>query len=328
LKRSETVRKFIKLLIIILPLIITTSCNYKEKINDSNEVKKVALIVKSREDYYWDSVKMGADIAAKEFGVEINYMAPTDENDIDAQIKMVNEAINKEVEAIVLAPSDSKALVDIVNKARNHKIPVIIIDSNLETESINSLIATDNFDAGKKAGEELIKIVGMKANIAIMGYVKGNYTGDQRESGFLDTISKYPNIKMEAKKYCSEDSSLAATLTKSVLKEYPDLNAIVALNSVSTIGVADAIYEMNLKDSIKIIGFDSTPKEIQYIEKNIINATIIQNPFNMGYLSVKNASSLIKLESIEEYIDTGSKVIDKENMFLPENEKLIFPFVN
>ncbi|SHH78692.1 substrate-binding domain-containing protein [Clostridium grantii] len=320
--------KINKLIVIILPLIIATSCSYKQKINASSEVKQVALIVKSREDYYWETVKMGADIAAKEFGVEINYMAPIDESDIDAQIKMVSEAVNKGVDAIILAPSDSKALVDIANKARNHKIPVIIIDSNLETDAINSFIATDNFEAGKKAGEELINLVGEKANVALMGYVKGNLTGDQRESGFLDTLSKYPNIKVVAKKYCSEDSSLATTLTKNVLSEYPNLDAIVALNSVSTIGVADAIYEMNLMNGIKIVGFDSTPKEIQYIEKNVIQATIIQNPFNMGYLSVKNASSSINSEKIEEYIDTGSKVINKENMFLPENEKFIFPFVN
>ena len=320
--------KINKLIVILLTLIIVTSCSYKQKINASSEVKQVALIVKSREDYYWDTVKMGADIAAKEFGVEINYMAPIDESDIDAQIKMVSEAVNKGVDAIILAPSDSKALVDIANKARNHKIPVIIIDSNLETDSINSFIATDNFDAGKKAGEELINLVGEKANVALMGYVKGNHTGDQRENGFLDTLSKYPNIKVVAKKYCSEDSSLATTLTKNVLSEYPNLDAIVALNSVSTTGAADAIYEMNLMNSIKIVGFDSTPKEIQYIEKNVIQATIIQNPFNMGYLSVKNASSSINSEKIEEYIDTGSKVINKENMFLPENEKFIFPFVN
>jgi len=97
---------------------------------------------------------------------------------------------------------------------------------------------------------------------------------------------------------------------------------------MSTEGVASTIQYLKLKDKVKVIGFDCTPQEVDFIEDGIIQATVVQKPFNMGYLGIKYAINAIDGKSVPTRIDTGSEVIDKTNMYTPENQKLLFPFVN
>lgn len=322
-RRNNTI---ITCLILTINLLFC-SCTQKQKLNDNDKKRTVAVIVKTKSGDYWDSVKMGTDIAAKEFNINVEFMAPDDEEDIDAQIKFISKSIDKKVDAIVVAPSDYMALVDIVQRAIEHKIPVITIDSELNTDAVNCLISTDNFEAGKRAGEKLVQINGEYSKVAIMGFVKGNPNGDKREEGFLKAISKYPDIEVVAKRYCSSNSTLATILTKNILSQDNRIDAIIALNSTSAEGVAQAIDELDLSGKVKIIAFDNTLREINYIEKGIIQSIIIQNPLSMGYLGIKYANSIIDGKKIPKKVNIDSKVIDKENMYSPENQKLLFPFV-
>jgi ribose transport system substrate-binding protein len=297
----------------------------------TNTTKNIALIVKMNNGYYWGSVKLGADAAASEFNVNVRYNAPDNEEDVEGQIKLVNSELEQKVDALILAASDYKKLAGVTEKAYEMHIPVIIIDSEVNSEKISSYIATDNLDAGVKAGNQLVAIAkgmsGRKCLVGIMNFVKGTRNAEQREEGLLNAISKYPDIKVVAKEYCSSDTKLAIELTHKMIADNSDINVIVALNAISSEGVAEAIDQMNLAGKVKIIAFDSTPKEIDYLEKGVIQALITQNPFSMGYLSVKYAVDAINGVNINKYYDTGSKIIDKNNMYLPQNQRLLFPFV-
>ena len=317
---------FILSLIVFL-FIFSGSCSRNRVLSSNNESKKVVFILKSENGDYWNSMKMGADTAAKEFNVDMEYMIPSDEEDTDGQIKLVSKAIDEKADAIILEPSDYRALVDIVNKAHSQKIPVIIVDSELNTDNIDCFIGTDNVEAGRKAGSEILKIAGPNAKVAIMGFVSGNPIGDKREEGLLDSIKKYPGIEVVAKKYCSADSMLAATLTKNMLNDRDDIDVIVALDGKSSEGVAQSVSDINMTGKVKVISFDSNPKEIEYLEDGIIQATVIQNPFSMGYLGVKYADYSAEGKDVKKIYDTGSKLIDRDNMYSTENQKLLFPFV-
>lgn len=320
-------KKFSLLILIIFPLFILISCSSSSVINSVSEKKNIAFISRGRNGYYLESIKNGADIASKEFNVNVEYSFPEDEEDTDGQIKLVSRAIEEKVDAIILSPIDYKACVDIINKAIDKNIPVIITDCEINTSRINSFIGTDNYNAGIKAGEKLVEMLNKYGNVAIMGYVYGTPTGDKREKGILDVISKYPHISVIDKKYCSSDSNLASILTKAMITNNKNIDAIIALNGTAAEGVADAVKNMGLESKVKIIAFDSNPKEIEYVESGVIQAMVIQNPLSIGYLGVKSAYQVIDGQSIPKFIDTGSKIIDKENMYLPENQKLIFPFV-
>jgi ribose transport system substrate-binding protein len=324
-------KKIVRLLSSLLLLAILFCLNgCQRNINIEGITKNIALIVRMNNGYYWGSVKLGADAAANEFNVNVRYTAPEDEEDVDGQIRLVNSELDQKVDALILAASDYNALVEVTERAGEMHIPVIIIDSEVNTDKINSYIATDNYNAGVKAGGQLVKILDGNDNIkkvGIMNFVKRARNAEQREEGLLNVISGHPEIKVVAKDYCSSDKKLAFELAEKMIMQNSDINAIVALNDISSEGVAEAVSQMDLSGKVNIIAFDSTPNEIDYLENGIIQVLITQNPFNMGYLSVKYAVDAINGVSINKYYDTGSEVITKENMYLPENQRLLFPFV-
>ncbi|HEX2946874.1 MAG TPA: substrate-binding domain-containing protein [Clostridia bacterium] len=324
----KTAARLPSLVLLITILFCMNGC--QKNINIEGTTKNIALIVRMNNGYYWGSVKLGADAAANEFSVNVRCTAPEDEEDVEGQIRLVNSELDQKVDALILAASDYNALVEVTERASDMHIPVIIIDSEVNTDKINSYIATDNYSAGIKAGNQLIKILGgsgREAKVGIMNFVKGTRNAEQREEGLLKAISGHSGIKVVAKEYCSSDKKLAFELTQKMIRENSDISAIVALNAISSEGVAEAVSQMDLAGKVNIIAFDSTPNEIDYMEKGVIQVLITQNPFNMGYLSVKSAVEAINGTSISKYYDTGSEIINKDNMYLPENQRLLFPFI-
>lgn len=321
----KSVCKFVALALMLL-VVMLSGCAVNLPTQEKNI--DITMIVKRSDFNFWEVVKMGAEAAGKEFSINVDFKGPTDENDIDGQIRMVEEAIAAKTDALVLAASDYLRLVDVAEKAVSEDIPVIIIDSEIKSDKMMSFIGTDNVDAGMKLGETLIQRVGSDCNVAVMSFVKGAATCEQREEGFLKAVEKYPGIKVITTVYCNSDESMAETLTEDVVKEYPDLDAVVCLNAYGAVGTARTIKRLNLTDKIKIIGFDSTPEEISFLEKDVIQALVVQNPFKMGYFGIKYALDVINNKEIPERVNTGSTVIDKSNMYLPENQKLVFPFTN
>lgn len=323
---KETIRK-LSLCLMILCFFLINGCSKNVDLINGDK-KNIVLIAKMNSGYYWASVKQGAETAGREFNVNVNFMAPDDEEDVDGQLKLVNQEMEgKNMGALVLAASDYEGLKVVTEKIYDQHIPVIIIESEVNTKKINSYIAMDNLEMGKQAGNELISLAGKKCNVAIVSFVKGTRNAEQRKEGLLEFIKQYPGIKLVATEYCLSDSKLAYQLTKKIVSEHKEVNAIIALNAVSSEGVAEAIDELQLSNKIKIIAFDNTPKEIDYMDKGVIQATITQNPFSMGYMGVKFAVDVINGHSIPKYYDTGSKIIERNNMYLPENQKLLFPVV-
>lgn len=323
-------KSFHRLLALILTACLLSTmfgCN-DNKLSTQEKGIKISVIVKKRDANYWTVVKMGAEAAGKEFGVNVDFNGPTDENDIAGQIQMVDEAINENVDALVLAASDYTKLVDVAEKAVSQNIPVIIIDSDIHSDRTKSFIGTDNIDAGKLLGETLIEKVGESCNIAIMSFVKGAASSDQRDEGLLGVLNKHSSIKVLSSVYCNSDENIAEQLTKKLVQDFPAIDAVICTNAYGTVGTARAIEKLGLSGKVKVIGFDSTPEEVSFMEKDVIQALVIQNPFSMGYLGVKYALDAIKDVTIEKRINTGSTVIDKENMYQPENQKLVFPFTN
>lgn len=312
---------------LVSSLLMLTSC-YKQDLSVNEKKKNIDIIVKSKKMDFWKTVRMGAEAAGKEFGVNVNFNAPEDEEDVPGQIRMVSGAIERRTDALVLAASDYKKLVGIVEKAVDANIPVIVIDSALESDRVTSFIATDNISAGMKAGEKLIEYAGEECDIAIISFVKVTATASQREEGFLKYIEKYPGIKVVAKEYAFTSSKLAEKITTDIILKNKDLDAVVGLNAVSAAGAASAVSKLGMAGKIKVIAFDNDPEEIEFLEDGVIQAAIVQNPFSMGYLGVKYAVDAIQGKSVPKVVDTGLKVIDKDNMYTPENQKLLFPFVN
>lgn len=282
----------------------------------------VAVIVKTNNSSYWQVVNKGAQAAAKELGITITYDGPAAETDINGQVAMVENAINRQVKGIVLAPCDPKGLVKVAEAAKAAKIALIGIDSALDTKT-DSFLTTNNVAAGKKAADALIAGAGKTGKVALMLYVAGAGSCVDRAKGFTDEIKAKSKLKIVGPYYSDSDSAKAMNQMTDVLSANPDLKAVFAANEPTAIGVGKAIEAAGKTGKLTAIGFDGAPILQDYVKKGVLQAIMVQSPYNMGYLGVKAAWDKVKGKKIEEFIDTGVFGVTTKNIASDEAQKAL-----
>ncbi|WP_068617256.1 substrate-binding domain-containing protein [Paenibacillus tuaregi] len=306
----------------------TGSCSIPGQLHTEEEtVTRVSMIVKMDHGDYWNTVKMGAEVAAKEYNVKLDFLAPKNENDYKGQIALMEQATLQGTDAIILSASDYMALAQVTDQASYHGIPVLSMDAEVASTKVKTYVGANNYEAGQKAAERLVELTGTEGQIGIVNFVKGARNADQREEGFTDYIARFPGLKIVDTLYCGSDEELANILTRTMLAEYPEIKGIVALNAEASIGVGKAIDYLHKGGKVKLITFDNPPEMLEKLQKGTVQAMVVQNPYSNGYLAVASAVQLAEGGSIPERFDTGTKLIDLDNMLWPDNQKLLFPFV-
>ncbi|MBW7459516.1 substrate-binding domain-containing protein, partial [Paenibacillus sepulcri] len=243
------------------------------------------------------------------------------------QIRLVEQAIDWKVDALILAANDYLSLGQATDKAGSAGIPVISIDTEVASTKAKSYIGTDNYAAGRKAGMELIEQTGDNSRVAVVSFVEGARNAVQREEGLLNLLAQYSGVQVVDLRYAQSDIATAEQVTREILQEYGQIDGIVALNAIATIGVMNVVAELGMGEKIKVIGFDSTSEIMEMLQEGVIQSTIVQNPFTMGYLSVKYAVEAADGKKLPERVDSGTVVIDINNMLDEKNQKLLFPFI-
>ncbi|MFX3640765.1 MAG: substrate-binding domain-containing protein [Candidatus Pristimantibacillus sp.] len=275
---------------------------------------------------FWHEMRQGIDAALKEFGAEIQVVGTESESDIAGQIQILEKKLLDKPKVVILASTDYEQLVPIAQKYKDAGIPLITVDAGVEGDIATSFIATDNYAAGVKAGQTILQLVPKESTIAVMNTVKGSATAMERERGFRDSIASSKGIQLIETNYNGGLGQISYEYARKLLLENSNINGFICLNESSTVGTAQAIKDM-ASLSVKLVGFDSSMEEIALLEDRVLQATVVQNPYNMGYLAVEAAVKAYKGKNVKKFIDTGSEVITKENMYTKENQKLLFPFV-
>jgi ribose transport system substrate-binding protein len=157
---------------------------------------KIAVVPKGTTHEFWKSVHAGAVKASKELDVDIVWKGPLKEDDLKAQVDVVNTFVAQGVSGIVLAPLNELALRAPVKAAKDAKIPTVIFDSDLQGDEHVSFVATDNVQAGKIAADHVAKMIGDKGNVVVLRYQEGSASTQNREKGFLEAIKQKPDIKI------------------------------------------------------------------------------------------------------------------------------------
>jgi ribose transport system substrate-binding protein len=307
------------LLLAVLGCLTAPACN-----RSGGDKRVIAVIPKGVAHFFWQSVHAGAEAAGKEFGVEVMWKGPAQETDYSGQINIVEDAINRRVDGIVLAPSHGDALVPIVERAQKEGIPVTIFDSGISTEAYLSYVATDNRHGGVVAAERLAERLGGKGKVAILGVKAGSVSTDEREQGFQDTIKKkYPGISIVAFQYGDADRAKSLDRAIDILTANADLDGMFASNESSTVGAVQAIKQKGLAGKVILGGFDSSPNLIDDLKAGAIDSLVLQDPFKMGYEGVKAIVDRLNGRTPERRVDTGVKLLTRENIDTPEMQQLI-----
>ncbi|MED5018372.1 substrate-binding domain-containing protein [Paenibacillus chibensis] len=318
----------LRVCLMLMLTVLLVSCGGAEpNLHVLEKPKNVDMIVKMDHGDFWKTVKMGAEVAAKEYNVNLTFKAPQNESDIDEQIRLVDESIRNNADAIILSASDYMKLAQVTDRAAYYKIPVISMDSEVASARVKMFVGTNNYEAGQKAAKRLIELTGPDSRIGVMNFVKGAKNADEREEGFMDYVARFPGVQVVDIEYCESDEQIARQLTRKMMSEHPDITGIVALNEVASIGTGEEIQKLGLGEKVKIITFDSPAKVMELLQEGIVQATVVQNPFNNGYLAVRYAVQVMEGIEVDERWDTKSTLIDLDNMLQPQNQKLLFPFV-
>ncbi len=302
------------------------------KTSTGEERLTIAVIPKGTTHEFWKSIHAGALKAASELNVDIIWKGPLREDNRDDQIRIVEDMINRKVSGIVLAPLDDTSLRTPVAEAKRAGIPTVIIDSALKSDDIVSFVATDNYNGGKLAAEEMNRLLGGKGRIVVLRYAEGSASTMEREKGFLDTIAKSPGIQvLSSNQYGGATTETAYKASENLLAPYkaPDgslkLDGIYTPNESTTFGMLRALQDNKWAGKVKFVGFDSSEKLIQALEARQLHGLVLQSPMNMGYLGVKTLVAHIQGKAVEPRISTGEMLATPENMKLPEVAERLRP---
>jgi ribose transport system substrate-binding protein len=294
----------------------------------------IAVIPKGTTHEYWKSVHAGAEKAAQELGVSIIWKGPLREDDREDQIKVLETFTNMRVKGIVLAPLDDTALGPVVTDAVRAGIPVVAMDSSLKSEDLVSFVATDNYKGGKLAGDHLAALVSGtgRAKVMMLRYAEGSASTAERERGFLDAIAAHKEIEVvSANQYggVTTESAFAASENLLAAHKGPDgalaVQGIFCPNESTAFGMLRALEDSGLAGKVAFVGFDSSPKMTEAMAKGHMDATVVQDPIKMGYLSVKAMVDHLAGRPVDKRIDTGATLITRAAMGTPEAMALLNP---
>jgi len=286
---------------------------------------EIGVVPKGISHQFWLTVKAGADAAGKEFNANIRWQGPDKETEIDKQVNILEDMISRKVDAIVMAACDENGLTNVIRKAVDAKIPVITIDSGVNSDLPVSLVATDNIAGAKAAAHELARLIGNEGEVGLMPFIPGAATSELREQGFKEALQDLPGLKLVATLYCQSDVAKGMNATQDMMTANPGLKGLFAANEPGAIGAAQAVKAAGKAGQIKIVAFDASDEEIQMLNDGSLQALIVQNPFQMGYLGVKAAIDAVNGRPVEKRIDTGVTVVTKDNLNQPDIQKLLYP---
>jgi ribose transport system substrate-binding protein len=284
----------------------------------------IAIVSKGFQHQFWQAVKQGAEEEAKNEGARITFEGPPTEQDIEQQVTMLTNALQKSPDAIGFAALDSKASAPLMDQAKSQDIPVIAFDSGVDSDVPVTTAATDNKAAAAEAAKHLAELIGNKGKVAVVVHDKTSRSGIDRRDGFLEWMKQNaPDIEVLPVQYGGGDQAKSADIAKSIISANPDLKGFYGANEGSAIGVIKGVQESG-KKGITIVGFDSGKAQIDAIKSGVMAGAITQNPVGMGKELVSSAMKAIKGEELPKVIDTGFYWYDKSNVDDPKIKAVLY----
>ena len=327
--QNESVRRLFQITVLLLAAFFLAFLFYARYAREKEErgPKRIICVLKVLDETndFWEQLLEGAQMAALEYGIELEVVAASQETAIEEQNQLIYWAIEVRPDAILLMPSSQEDTAPAVEKVRESGIPIVLVDSSVNGSEGLTRVATDNVEAGKIQGEFMKKFLTQESQIAIVSYVKGASTAADREKGLREGLGEFEENIVEVV-FCDSDYDKAYQLAQELLEKYPQIDMIAGLNEYAAVGAARAVVDKGYEDRVNMVGFDSSMEEIRLLERGVFEGIVIQNPYTMGYMAVEQADRILKGAETEEFVNSGSKLITKEEMYSEENQKILFMF--
>jgi ribose transport system substrate-binding protein len=306
-----------KILLVMMVMILPLTACHKEEFPGR---PTVALVVKTLNNPFFNDMQRGAEEAARELEINLIVQAAEREVDVEQQVQIVENLIQRRVDAILLTPSGSREVVPVIARANRAGIPVLNLDTRVDMDLLNrdnayiaTFIGSDNYEGGRIAGVYIAERLGGNGNVAILEGIPGHETADSRQRGFMDGISDYPGIRVVTSQTANWERNLGYNVFENILQSHPNVQAVFAASDLMALGAVEAIASNN-RQGIIVVGFDAHSEAVAAVERGLMQATVAQSPAEIGRLAVQNAYKLLNGETIPEEITVEIKLITKDSL--------------
>lgn len=290
--------------------------------------KIIGVVPKGSGHIFWQTVHAGAVKAARETGYQIVWNAPVQEGDRSRQIAIVESLVNQRVAGIALAPNDRGALSGVVERAAAAGIPVMIFDSGIDTAKRLGYVGTNNREGGRVAARRMGEALGGKGLVAVITDTPGSASTTERNEGFLSEMkAKFPGVRLLETQFCETSPAKSRAITENLLTANAELAGIFADHENATAGATLAIKGRGRK-GLTLVGFDASEALVADLKEGWIDALIVQDPFRMGYESVRGLVLKLQGGSPPAEVDTGVTLVRASDLPRPEIQQLLLPKID
>ncbi len=290
--------------------------------SEPSEKPRVALIMKSLANEFFSTMAAGAESHQKEHAgdYELIVNGIKDERDLSRQVALVEEMVAAGVDAIVIAPADSKALVPALRRAKDAGVVVVNIDNRLDTEVLQQeevaipFVGPDNKAGAKKVGAHLATTLQKGDKVAVLEGIRTSFNGTQRRLGFEEAMAE-AGIEIVDSQSAEWEMSIANTIAAAMLSEHPEIKAILAANDSMALGAIAAVKASDRADNVQIVGFDNITAVQQAIRDRAILATADQHWDQLAVFGIEAALKLLAdPNATAEDVETPVDLITAESL--------------
>jgi ribose transport system substrate-binding protein len=319
-------KKTKKILTAVL-LALLTACGSDESPDSSaagdgaTAKPKIALVMKSLANEFFVNMASGAEAHraahADQYDLLVNGIR--NESDLAQQVSLVDQMINSGVQAIVIAPADSRALVPALARAAAAGIVVINIDNRLEPEVLAEydlqipFIGPSNREGAKLVGDYVLQDLDSDSEVAILEGISSAFNSIQRRTGFEDAVAA-AGMEVVTVQSGAWDQTKAAQITSAILSQFPGLDVILAANDNMALGAASAVGMAGLDRKLTIAGFDNITAIHPLIESGVVAATVDQFGDQLAVFGIEYALEVLATGAVLEDKETPLELVTAESL--------------
>ncbi|MGL6199020.1 MAG: sugar ABC transporter substrate-binding protein [Lachnospiraceae bacterium] len=320
-------RKIMAVMVMMVMVFSLTACGGSDSSETSGDASgdssgdsgdiEIAYIVKAKTDEFWTSMEKGAYAYAEANGVELSFQAPEKETDVEKQVQMVENAVTKGVDAIILSAADSKSLVPSIVKANNAGIPVILVNDTIDEDAleaegghVETYVGIDQYEAAALAGTYAAENI-KDGKIAYLEGISGVAAHEDRLNGFKDQVADFEIVSSQTAK-C--DRNEAFNVMQNVLSANSDVNVVWAINAEMGQGAIQAIEQGGFSGKVQVFDFDASSDDIEAIKSGTLTGSVAQFPDLQAEAAIQACLDVLDGKALEEHTVTKAELITAENV--------------
>lgn len=297
------------------------------RIASAQDSYNIAFIQGVIGDNFYITMDCGAQAKAAALGnVTVDTQGP-ERFDQTLQTPILNAVVQSKPDAIMMAPNDAKGMIAPIQAAIDAGIPVLLVDTTIDSDIQLGDVATDNVEGGRLAARGLAEAIGGKGKVFVVNTMPGISTTDQREQGFKEAIEQeFPDIEYLGQEFSNNDSNVAAQIVSARLQSDPDLSGIFGTNLFAAQGAAAALRQQNLQGKVKMVGFDAGPTQVQDLKGGTVDLLIAQHPGDIGEIAVGLLADYLANGTAPNPKDlvTGSTIVTRDNIDDPDVARYLY----